>query len=343
MVGVADGGGEDLCFDAVVVVDGADGADEFHAIFADVVEAADEGADEERASLGDHECLQGLEAEGHVGFGAFVGEGFARLEAFDGARKLDDDIGGDFRAFAAFNEHRFGFDGDDFSGDWAFDDLADVGEAFAVVHAFFGDEGWVSGYAIEDTKVRGGFDVIEVGTVEVDEHGRRIGGWVLRRRAISAFALESKADESLLILLSGGGSAHPTQSVDEISLESISALTRAIQNTGATIVQLNAVRKHVKQLKGGQLAAAAMHARYVHSLILSDVVGDRFDAIASGPTASHTTTSTDALNVLEELGLKELPLEVTAYLERCVAQGTCRTKPLGDPCCARVANRTIAS
>lgn len=176
VVGVADRGSEDLCFDAVVVVDGADGADEFHAIFADVVEATDEGADEERASLGDHECLQGLEAEGHVGFGAFVGEGFARLEAFDGARKLDDDIGGDFRAFAAFDEHRFSFGGDDFGGDWAFDDLADVGEAFAVVHAFFGDEGWVSGDAVEDTKVCGGFDVIEVGTIEVDEHGRRIGG-----------------------------------------------------------------------------------------------------------------------------------------------------------------------
>ena len=84
---------------------------------------------------------------------------------------------------------------------------------------------------------------------------------------------------------------------------------------GATIQELNAVRKHLSALKGGQLARAAVPARVV-ALLLSDVIGDPLDVIASGPTAPDPTTCEDALAVLRRYSLLDSVPAVVAHLER---------------------------
>ncbi len=106
------------------------------------------------------------------------------------------------------------------------------------------------------------------------------------------------ADDVVLCLLSGGGSALMEALGADLTLEHLRTTTRAVMLGGANIVELNTIRKHLSLLKGGQLARWASPAR-VCSLILSDVVGDDLTAIASGPTSPDPTTFADALTVLQ--------------------------------------------
>jgi hydroxypyruvate reductase len=97
------------------------------------------------------------------------------------------------------------------------------------------------------------------------------------------------ADDLVLCLISGGGSALMPLPVEGVALEDMQALTGALLRSGAPIQAINAVRKHLSQIAGGQLARLVAPARVV-SLILSDVVGNPLDVIASGPTVPDTTT-----------------------------------------------------
>ena len=110
--------------------------------------------------------------------------------------------------------------------------------------------------------------------------------------------LVKSADERTLVicLLSGGGSALAPAPVKEISLEEKQEVTRLLLNAGASIGELNAVRKHLSILKGGGMARLAAPAR-LHVLILSDVVGDRLDTIASGPAVADESTFGDCLDI----------------------------------------------
>ena len=120
----------------------------------------------------------------------------------------------------------------------------------------------------------------------------------------------------LIVLLSGGGSAMAELPVPGVSLGDLQALTDLLLRSGASIGEINAVRKHLSLLKGGRLAATARPSP-VLTLVLSDVVGDRLDVIASGPTVPDPTTYSDALRVLQAYGvLGEAPKPVVAYLER---------------------------
>jgi glycerate 2-kinase len=121
-------------------------------------------------------------------------------------------------------------------------------------------------------------------------------------RAIREMIESAGPNDLCLCLLSGGGSALLPAPVPGISLEDKQAITGMLHAAGATIVEMNAVRKHVSELKGGGLARR-FHGRWLASLIISDVVGDRLDTIASGPTAPDATTYADALRVLEKHGL----------------------------------------
>ncbi|MBI3104273.1 MAG: glycerate-2-kinase family protein, partial [Candidatus Rokubacteria bacterium] len=103
------------------------------------------------------------------------------------------------------------------------------------------------------------------------------------REEIHGLVSAATEDDLVLVLISGGGSALTPAPVPPITLEEKRALTRLLLSAGATITQLNAVRKHCSRLKGGQLARAAAPAR-VHALLLSDVIGDPPDVIGSGPT-----------------------------------------------------------
>ncbi|MEW6355259.1 MAG: DUF4147 domain-containing protein [Planctomycetota bacterium] len=122
-----------------------------------------------------------------------------------------------------------------------------------------------------------------------------------------------------ICLISGGGSALMPAPVAPISLEDKQAVTDLLSKNGATINELNAVRKHLSKVKGGRLAAASCAGETI-SLIISDVVGNPLDAIASGPTAPDPTTFADALAVFDRLGVREqVPASVVKHLERGAA------------------------
>ncbi|MBN9516984.1 DUF4147 domain-containing protein, partial [bacterium] len=117
-------------------------------------------------------------------------------------------------------------------------------------------------------------------------------------------------------LLSGGGSALLPAPADGITLADKLAVTRLLHRSGATIDEMNCVRKHLSRVKGGRLAAA-FHGKLFVTLIVSDVVGDPLDVIASGPTAPDPTTFADATAVLARYGLIErVPASVNALLAR---------------------------
>jgi glycerate 2-kinase len=153
------------------------------------------------------------------------------------------------------------------------------------------------------------------------------------------------SDERTLVicLISGGGSALLVAPYEGISLTEKKQVTRLLLHAGAAIDELNTVRKHLSRVKGGRLAEIARPARVV-SLIISDVVGDKLDIIASGPTAPDDSTFHDALQVVEKYRLAAaVPASVVDVLTRG-AQGLIPETPKkGDAIFNRVDNIIIAS
>ena len=145
-------------------------------------------------------------------------------------------------------------------------------------------------------------------------------------------------DDVAVCLLSGGGSALLPQPAEGITLADKLAVTKALSAAGATIGELNAVRKHLSTVKGGRLAEA-FRGRRLYSLIISDVVGDPLDVIASGPTAPDPTTFADALAVLDRYRVTAPPA-VTAHFRRGVAGELPDTPKVLPP---HVENRVIGS
>lgn len=132
--------------------------------------------------------------------------------------------------------------------------------------------------------------------------------------AIRRLACQATADDLVFCLLSGGGSALLPAPCTTITLEEKQHVTSLLLACGASIDEINAVRKHLSRLKGGQLARVVAPATLI-TLVLSDVVGDRLDAIASGPTVPDPTTFQDCLDILAHYGLlAQLPTSVTTYL-----------------------------
>ena len=119
-----------------------------------------------------------------------------------------------------------------------------------------------------------------------------------------------------LVLISGGGSALLPAPRPPLSLSDKQSLTRCLMHGGATIQQLNTVRKRLSLIKGGGLARASKAGRVI-GLIISDIIGDPIDMIASGPTCPDSTTDSDALAVLKTLNLKppRIPQRVLDVLE----------------------------
>jgi hydroxypyruvate reductase len=162
-----------------------------------------------------------------------------------------------------------------------------------------------------------------------------------RSQAAAAEALErlgalGEAD-TVLALVSGGGSALLSAPWG-VSLDDKRAATRALLRSGAAIGEINAVRKHLSQVKGGRLASAT-RARIL-ALILSDVPGDDLAAVGSGPTVADPTTFAQALEVLDRY---ELELGAArAHLQRGARGELPETPKPGDPGLARVENRLIA-
>jgi hydroxypyruvate reductase/glycerate 2-kinase len=138
-------------------------------------------------------------------------------------------------------------------------------------------------------------------------------------RQIMELVSSAGPDDVVVCLISGGGSALLPAPTDDITLDDKQAVTRLLHACGATIGEMNTVRKHLSRFKGGGLAAAC-RAGQLFSLIISDVVGDPLDVIASGPTAPDSTTFADALSVLRRYDLLErVPDSVRRRLERGAA------------------------
>ena len=153
------------------------------------------------------------------------------------------------------------------------------------------------------------------------------------------------ADEKTLCLclVSGGASALLVAPVPDITLQDKQEVTHRLLNAGASIHELNAVRKHLSLVKGGQLARAAYPAQVV-TLLISDVIGDALDVIASGPTAADESTFSNAWAVIEKFSLQEkLPVRVVNYLQRGMAGEVPESVRADNICLSKTRNIIVAS
>jgi glycerate 2-kinase len=162
-------------------------------------------------------------------------------------------------------------------------------------------------------------------------------------RAVMALLREPNRGRRTLVLISGGASALMTLPSDGVTLDDIVETSRALMAAGADIRELNCVRKHLDQLKGGQLARIAANAS-VRALVLSDVIGDPLDVIGSGPLVADPTTYNDAIEILRRRGVwGAVPASVTDYLTTGAHGDRAETPKSGDPCFARVEIEVIAN
>lgn len=157
--------------------------------------------------------------------------------------------------------------------------------------------------------------------------------------------LAASADRETLVigLISGGGSALLPLPVDGVSLADKQETTRVLLACGATIHQINAIRKHLSQIKGGGLARAVYPGTLV-TLILSDVVGDDLDSIASGPCVPDSRTFADCQAILEEYAIVErVPVSVSDYIRAGVAGKVPETPKADEEFFRATRNLVVAS
>ncbi|MBI3970985.1 MAG: glycerate kinase [Chloroflexi bacterium] len=189
------------------------------------------------------------------------------------------------------------------------------------------------GYTDETHRIR----LREAGHPLPDENG--LAG---TREIVELLAGAGKRD-LVLCLISGGGSALLMLPEDGISLADFQVLTQVLLRSGATINQINTIRKHIERVKGGRLAQVAAPAD-VATLVLSDVVGNPLDFIASGPTVPDTTTFAGALDVLRQFDLEDkVPVSVVNWLRRGARGEVAETPKPGDPLFSTVATVVIGS
>jgi hydroxypyruvate reductase len=176
------------------------------------------------------------------------------------------------------------------------------------------------------------FSILEGDHPIPDERSLRAGEKVVE------FLSALGADDLLLCLVSGGGSALATAPVDDVSLADMQSLTSALLACGARVDEINTLRRRLDRIKGGGVAQLSNGATIVN-LILSDVVGNPLEAIASGPTAPDPSTRQDALSILAKYRLEnQLPLSINHAL-----LSSPETPKPGDPLFERVQNAIVGS
>jgi glycerate 2-kinase len=174
-------------------------------------------------------------------------------------------------------------------------------------------------------------EVVEASHPVPDEAGSKAARRILDK--VSGLT----ADDLVLVLISGGGSALLVLPADGVSLADKQAINRALLKCGAHIAEMNTVRKHLSAIKGGRLAVAAAPAPVV-ALMISDVPGDDLSVIASGPTVPDVSTCADALAVLTKYGI-EMPASVAGHLNDEASE----TPKPGDPRFSNVTARLVAT
>jgi len=162
------------------------------------------------------------------------------------------------------------------------------------------------GHGVSLNKIK----VVEAGHPVPDQAG------LAGARQVIELVSRAGAADLIVFVISGGGSALLPMPAAGLTLETKQQITQALLASGAAIQEVNALRKHLSRLKGGRLAELTYPANTV-SLILSDVVGDRLEAIASGPTVGDSTTFADCLEIVRRYGLgRKIPPTVLNLLER---------------------------
>lgn len=160
---------------------------------------------------------------------------------------------------------------------------------------------------------------------------------------ITALLAQAGNDDLVLLLVSGGGSALLTAPTEGITLLDYQQLTRILLNSGANINELNTLRKHIDIVKGGGLARIAHPARLI-SLILSDVIGDPIDVIASGPTTPDPTTFFQCSQIIDNYGItSRIPIRISSLLSAGIAGEVIETPKQGDAIFHRVNNFIIGN
>ncbi len=193
--------------------------------------------------------------------------------------------------------------------------------------------------AVLGDRIHAGLVVVKDGhggptqTVEIAEagHPRPNAAGVRAGERIMALAQEAGQDDLVIALLSGGGSALLVAPAPGLTLDDLQGLTDALLACGATIHEVNCLRKHCESLKGGQLARLVAPATLI-TLALSDVVGSPLDVIASGPTVPDATTWDDAWAIVRRYDLEDkLPAAVVRRLKAGLAGEIPDTPKAGDP------------
>ena len=165
---------------------------------------------------------------------------------------------------------------------------------------------------------------------------------VIGTKKILEILKEAGERDLVISLISGGGSALLPQPADNITLEEKQAVTQMLLDCGATIEEINAVRKHISLTKGGQMARAAWPATVIN-LMLSDVVGDRLDVIASGPFVPDPSTFKTVDRIIRKYELGDLPETVSAHLRAGLEGRIPETPKEGEEAFERVFNLVVGS
>ena len=186
------------------------------------------------------------------------------------------------------------------------------------------------GHGVATRRIR----VVEAGHPVPDDKG------VGAAREILALARSLGPDDLMLALVSGGGSSLLSLPAEDVAMDDLKAVTKALLASGAPIQDMNTVRKHLSAIAGGRLAAATK-ARVI-ALIISDVTGDDPTHIASGPCAPDPSTYRDALDILKRFDVKPPP-SVARRLDKGARGEIAETPKPGDAAFVRVENRLIAT
>lgn len=176
-------------------------------------------------------------------------------------------------------------------------------------------------------------EVIEAAHPVPDNRGE------LAARKILEMAEQLTEDDLLLCLISGGGSALLGLPADGIAFDEKKQINKALLLSGAPIGEMNVVRKHLSAIKGGRLAQAAFPAS-IHTIAISDVPGDDFSVIASGPTIADHSTSREALDILNKYQIK-VPDHIYAHLENPASETPKPDNPIFQRCTQAMAAKPL--
>jgi hydroxypyruvate reductase len=197
-----------------------------------------------------------------------------------------------------------------------------------------------AGHGVAAGRIAKGIEIVEAGHPVPDTQSQDAA-----RKAL-ALAKSLRAQDRLIALISGGGSALLSLPAPGVSLSDKQLTTRALLHSGATIAEINCVRKHVSRIKGGRLAVAAAPA-HVFTLVVSDIPGDDPSLVASGPTLPDCTTLAEARQIVERY-----PLQLPSAVAAALAAAETETPPADAPglaggkveivACARDALRAAA-